>query len=80
MFFVREQTIRQLHCRILSEVKKGDVERVSFKICQVRKFFPNDWSTDQMKREILVILRKNTAQNYEKQEEKKMHVCENIVV
>ena len=33
-----------------------------------------------MKREILVILRKNTAQNYEKQEEKKMHVCENIVV
>ena len=33
-----------------------------------------------MKREILVILRKNTAQNYEKQEEKKMYVCENIVV
>lgn len=51
---------------ILSEVKKGDVERVSFKSCQLRRFFPKDWSPERMKREILTILREYMELDYEK--------------
>ena len=36
---------------ILSEVKKGDLERVAFKSGQLRQFFPRDWTVDQMKQE-----------------------------
>lgn len=36
---------------ILSEVKKGNLERVAFKSGQLRQFFPRDWTVDQMKQE-----------------------------
>ena len=42
---------------ILGEVKKGEVNRVTFKNEQLRKYFPRDYSAEQMKREILVILK-----------------------
>ena len=49
---------------ILSEVKKGDLERVAFKSGQLRKFFPRDWTVDQMKQEILRILKDHMEQEY----------------
>ena len=49
---------------ILSEVKKGDLERVAFKSGQLRQFFPRDWTVDQMKQEILKILNEHMEQEY----------------
>lgn len=49
---------------ILSEVKKGDLERVAFKSGQLRQFFPRDWTVDQMKQEILKILNEHMKQEY----------------
>lgn len=49
---------------ILSEVKKGDFERVAFKSGQLRQFFPRDWTVDQMKQEILRILNEHMEQEY----------------
>lgn len=42
--------------KILGEVKKGEVNRVMFKNEQLRQFFPNDYSAEHMKEEILRIL------------------------
>jgi ParB family chromosome partitioning protein len=42
---------------ILGEIKKGTVERVWFKNEQLYRFFPRKYTTEQMKREILDILR-----------------------
>lgn len=41
---------------ILSEVKKGEVHRVSFKIEQLHKYFPTYYTVPMMKREILSLL------------------------
>ena len=49
---------------ILSEVKKGDLERVAFKSGQLRQFFPRDWTVDQMKQKILKILNEHMKQEY----------------
>ena len=49
---------------ILSEVKKGDLERVAFKSGQLRQFFPRDWTVDQMTQEILKILNEHMEQEY----------------
>ena len=41
---------------ILGEVKKGEVRRVMFKNAQLYKFFPKEYTPEQMKEEILNIL------------------------
>ena len=43
-------------CEILSEVKKGDLERVAFKSEQLRKYFPKSYSTKQMQDTIIKLL------------------------
>ena len=48
-------TLEQMK-KILGEVKKGEVNRVMFKNEQLRQFFPNDFSAEHMKEEILRIL------------------------
>ncbi len=48
---------------VLSEVKRSDVDRVVFKNEQLYKFFPTSYTADQMRREILVIL-KTWMENY----------------
>ena len=53
---------------ILSEVKKGDLERVAFKSGQLRKFFLRDWTVDQMKQEILKIFEEHVKQEYKNHE------------
>lgn len=50
---------------ILGEVKKDELDRVSFKTCQLRKYFPHDWTPDQMRQEILLILKEFIEQHYE---------------
>lgn len=42
---------------ILSEVKKGEINRVMFKNEQLYQYFPRDYTAEQMKREILEILK-----------------------
>ena len=51
---------------ILGEVKKGETERVLFKKVQMYQFFPRDYSTDQIKREILDILKQWAEGNQNK--------------
>ena len=38
---------------ILCEVKKGDITRVTFKNEQLRRFFPRNYTNDQIKQAIL---------------------------
>lgn len=42
---------------IMNEVKKGEVNRVSFTNEQLHRYFPKDYTASQMKREILDILK-----------------------
>lgn len=42
---------------ILSEVKKDDVTRVTFKTEMLRKYFPKNYTVDQMRREIMDIIK-----------------------
>ncbi len=48
---------------VLTEVKRSDVDRVVFKNEQLYKFFPSTYTADQMRREILEIL-KTWMENY----------------
>lgn len=41
---------------ILTEIKKGDMNRVTFKNSQMYKYFPREYSTEQIKTEILKLL------------------------
>lgn len=41
---------------IMSEVKKGDLERVTFRNEQLRKYFPRSYTTQQMQDTILRLL------------------------
>lgn len=41
---------------IMSEVKKGDLERVTFRNEQLRKYFPRSYTTQQMQDTILKLL------------------------
>ncbi len=43
-------------CKILGEVKKGDLERVAFKSEQLRKYFPKSYSAKQMQDTIIKLL------------------------
>ena len=51
---------------ILSEIKKGVIDRVTFKNEQLYRFFPRNYSATQMKREILEILKLWISQNWDK--------------
>ena len=44
---------------ILSEVKQKEIERVVFKNEQLHRFFPANFNAEQMRREILEMLKKN---------------------
>ena len=60
-------TVRQIQA-ILSEVKKGEINRVMFKNEQLRQYFPRDYTAEQMKEEILNILRIRKELSVEKNE------------
>lgn len=42
---------------ILSEIKKGEISRVTFTNEQLHKYFPNNYTPEMMKREIVAILK-----------------------
>jgi len=42
---------------ILSEIKQKETDRVVFKNDQLHKYFPMNYSTEQMKREIIELLK-----------------------
>ena len=42
---------------ILSEIKQKDIDRVVFKNEQLHRFFPTSYTSEQMRREILEILK-----------------------
>lgn len=42
---------------ILTQVKRGDVARVSFKTEMLRKYFPKNYTTDMMRKEMIDILK-----------------------
>ena len=48
--------------KILGEVKKGEINRVTFKNEQLRRFFPKEYSAERMKERILDILKLWQAQ------------------
>lgn len=50
---------------ILSEVKKGEVDRVVFKNEQLYQYFPKDYTSERMKREILHLLKQRQGLNRE---------------
>ena len=50
-----ELTIKKMEV-ILSETKKDEIQRVTFRTTQLHKYFPNDWTVSQMKNYILHIL------------------------
>lgn len=49
---------------VMSEIKKGEIQRVSFSNEQLHRFFPKDFTAAQMKREILDILKFWIQQNW----------------
>lgn len=51
---------------ILSEIKQRDIERVVFKNEQLHRFFPSDYTADQMRKEILAILKEWMENNWER--------------
>ena len=50
---------------ILSEIKQKDIDRVVFKNEQLYRFFPSSYTADQMRREILEILKLWMKHNWE---------------
>ena len=42
---------------ILSEIKKGEISRVTFTNEQLHRYFPNNYTPEMMKREIVAILK-----------------------
>ena len=42
---------------ILSEIKKGEITRVTFTNEQLHRYFPNSYTPEMMKREIIAILK-----------------------
>ena len=51
---------------ILSEIKQKEIDRVVFKNEQLHRFFPINYTADQMRREILEILKLWMNSNWEK--------------
>lgn len=42
---------------IMSEIKKGEISRVTFTNEQLHRYFPTSYTPEKMKREILAILK-----------------------
>ena len=51
---------------ILSEIKQKDIDRVIFKNEQLYRFFPTTYTAEQMRREILEILKLWMQNNWDK--------------
>ena len=53
---LRKATVEAME-DILSEIKQKDIDRVVFKNEQLHRFFPTSYTSEQMRREILEILK-----------------------
>ena len=51
---------------ILSEIKKGEISRVTFTNEQLHRYFPNNYTPEMMKREIVAILKICMEQYWDK--------------
>ena len=51
---------------ILSEIKQKDIDRVVFKNEQLHRFFPTNYTSEQMRREILEMLKLWMKSNWDK--------------
>lgn len=51
---------------IMSEIKKGEISRVTFTNEQLHRYFPQEYTSEKMKREILAILKIWMEQYWEK--------------
>lgn len=61
-----EKLMEQMMETVLSEVKQKEIDRVVFKNEQLHRFFPTDYTSEQMRREILEILKLWMSKYWEK--------------
>lgn len=61
-----EKLTEQMMETVLSEVKQKEIDRVFFKNEQLHRFFPTDYTSEQMRREILEILKLWMSKYWEK--------------
>ena len=61
-----EKLTEQMMETVLSEVKQKEIDRVVFKNEQLHRFFPTDYTSEQMRREILEILKQWMSKYWEK--------------
>lgn len=61
-----EKLTEQMMETVLSEVKQKEIDRVVFKNEQLHRFFPTDYTSEQMRREILEILKLWMSKYWEK--------------
>lgn len=61
-----EKLTEQMMETVLSEVKQKEIDRVVFKNEQLHRFFPMDYTSEQMRREILEILKLWMSKYWEK--------------
>lgn len=61
-----EKLTEQMMETVLSEVKQKEIDRVVFKNEQLHRFFPTDYTSEQMRREILEILKLWMSRYWEK--------------
>ena len=61
-----EKLTEQMMETVLSEVKHKEIDRVVFKNEQLHRFFPTDYTSEQMRREILEILKLWMSKYWEK--------------
>lgn len=61
-----EKLTEQMMETVLSEVKQKEIDRVVFKNEQLHRFFPTDYTSEQMRREILEILKLRMSKYWEK--------------
>ena len=54
-------------CEIMNEVKKGELDRVTFKTDSLRKYFPKSYTSKQMEDKIIQLL-----EQWQKKREKSM--------
>ena len=59
---IGELTLEKMQ-NIMSETKKGELDRVTFTNKQLFKYFPSDYTPEMMKREILELLKTNLKNN-----------------
>ena len=61
---------------ILCEVKKGDITRVTFKNEQLRRFFPRNYTNDQIKQAILDLLQNRSKQGKQELSQQKQELSQ----